>query len=203
MSETLEDALNLLYSPLTASMLEREAAMLNGPLQFVRSLREAYRGQEVNEELIVSSAAFIEPYDSVLGIDPDTPSAAAFHDGALLGLRASEYILGQSFFDNLNHAPLPFPGARSVKDAEALHHLVAVSLMHFAEQGRAATPAYDPILEAWEDELVSDVRYQLFLKHGLGFMMFVAKRAVIAVDHKAMEAEFTETADIDWSELLT
>lgn len=158
-------------------------------------------------------AGIIEPVDRTLGMDPAKPVAKAFRDGSLIGLRVAASCVDdvdQAFFDL---SLVPAPERTEDDDSLEVRHSFAAMVVNLGDRGYAWTgDMFASLLEEWEDQLVTEVRDQRFLKSGFGIPMAYLseryrlnqeiEREVAIADMAAQLTAIEEGSFDDWDALL-
>lgn len=176
-------------------ILRQEAEKWEGPAAYVEFLREQYNQSPLASEMLRKIAGYLQATDPALGVDETYPTSWAFYKGALLGMRVVEAVCGPEFFERIRNTTIQAVDPTKATDPRQLVYQQASIFIQTGSQGYQSADVYHELFEAWEDELVPDVRTQMFVKYGFGYVHSLAQRAMVQADLEAMQIGIEST---DW-----
>lgn len=181
----------------------REAMQLGDAGDYVDMLATTYRHLPIYDTL-VGLAYFIERTPQE---DGSRPESTAFIRGGLIALAAADHAGGSKLLDEMPHLEVLVPTKLDWNTAQGLTEKVDIVELMGATIVQTAVSEYDQcepfhrILEAWEDCVIPDVRYQSFYRGGFGLMAYFARRTMEKFDTEpmaAVAAQLDAGEELDW-----
>lgn len=144
---------------------------------------------------MMQAADIVEPIDRTLGQDDDRSTARVFFSGALLGL----HVMYQCSHPEVRAKILAVEVGQTSDGNDELHmfHEVAESIIEKGELGCDLAPdELVNLVESWEGQVTPLVRYQPYMRHGFGVVMYLMHEAT---EQLALDQLWQADRDgVDW-----
>lgn len=194
----MNDGLNRLFSSAGTDLLRAESDKHETVGQYVARLTKST--STVVLEALSDVARTIEPIDPALSPDETYPIEAAFTDGAVLALHLV-HVLAPSLYDvflSQLHVDIEQRANRPDKVSTRFGIGQAAELVECCDRGFALAESLHGLLAQWEDELCPDVRHQIYLQRGFGFVFYVLDKISQPPNEAYMREIVEQLPDFNW-----
>lgn len=183
-------------------IIEAEAALCPTPQAYVDNLEARYGSRTWISEL-QDLSQMVEPLDMAMGTDPETPAAASFYRGSILGLRVAETARGTAFLQQVSKVARlaknrDFTYGAETPDQQTRYVWAAQAILNCGERGLRLRDPNVRLAATWEDAICPNITLQPFSRCGFGFVInasqLILKNEIIQA-HKAEEAR--KIADLE------